>query len=239
MTEPIIHQPLLRQAISTTSSSLIFLVLGFLEALWAVCVSNKSLFGEAQGKFISGLGLLATGIFEVAVAVVIRTFVGYAKVVYTVFHFSFVIIPSTYQTVLGQSKTIQSSDDVNPFESQPSLPPPPTSHKKWPSAGSQHRRASREDDSSSKLHEGEHCQCEVKARERRCGTCTELGQKPDPDCPSCFRRHWWVLILCSHPLTKGSANSSGKNEIFERMAFGRQNPTFPDKRRGMLEFGSL
>ena len=115
MTKPIIHQSLLRKAISTTSSSLIFLVLGILEALWALCVSNKTLFGEARGKLISGLGLLAAGIFEIAVAIVIRTFVGYVKVVKPVFYFPFVITSSAYQTVLGQ---LQNTDDVNLARSQ-------------------------------------------------------------------------------------------------------------------------
>lgn len=61
-----------------------------------MCVFNKSLFGKTQKKFILGLGLLTTRIFKVTIAVVIKTFVGYVEVVYTVFHFFFVIILSIY-----------------------------------------------------------------------------------------------------------------------------------------------
>jgi hypothetical protein len=138
MTKPIIHQPLLRQAISTTSSSLIFLVLGFLEALCAVCVSNKTLFGEAQGKFISGLGLLATGILEVvvAVAVVIRTFVGSVN-------------QRQYRTPTMSTRKPTISN----------LRPPPTSPR-----GNGHLPDLRTDERPrKKLYEGE---CEVEAREK-------------------------------------------------------------------------
>jgi hypothetical protein len=139
MSGPLIHQPLLRKAIITTCFSLEFISLGFLHALLAVCVSNKALFGEAPGKFFTGLGLLATGIFEFAIAVAVRTAVGYAKVVNTFAYFPFVIIPTTYQLVLGQSQyrtpTMSTPPEAN------SLQPPfsPLIARKQPSERNRRR----------------------------------------------------------------------------------------------------